>query len=192
MLNSSVLFIACISIGLVLAKHKPVWNDEIYSQTNSIEDTSYLEIIAGDVEEGNNSPLFYLMQKGFCELLKYKFPAGWKGRWSISDLKSQIILRINSIIFMSLSIVCIFFFFAKNYSVWSGIYSLFISISSYMVWIYWIEARPYPMWFFLITIQSLLFLNVARDFSNESSSFKLSKSVFSDFFHPIPIIKLRQ
>jgi len=49
------------------------------------------------------------------------------------------------------------------YSVWVGLYSLVLSFSSYMVWVYWVEARPYPLWILLTVAQSLLFLSMMRE-----------------------------
>lgn len=157
-----VLWVTCLSVGTWLSERKPLWNDEIYTQIYSIEQLSYRDILSGRIKEGNNSPLFYLLQKGICDLTQYRFPQKWDGEWSIGDQRSQIILRLSSNVFMSLSIVLIFYFFAHYYSGWAGLYALLVSLSSFMVWSYWVEARPYSLWILLTTVQSLLFLNMVQ------------------------------
>ena len=82
-------------------------------------------------------------------------------------------MRINPIIFMSLSIVMIFYFFNRNYSLLAGIYSLFISMSSFMVWFYWAEARPYALWVFLTTCQSLILLSLINEESFNARLWRL-------------------
>lgn len=119
-------------------------------------------MMLGKIPEKGNAPLFYLIQKGVCQLSGYKFPFTMDGEWEVADPRSQIILRFSSNIFMSLAVVLIFYYFLRFYSLGAGIYSLFFSLSSYMVWAYWVEARPYSLWFLLTTIQALSFLHIIR------------------------------
>jgi len=160
---SILLFLCCFRFGLLLAEHKPLWNDEIYTQVGTVVGQSYADMFLGKIGEGNNCPLFYVMQKVICDLTRYKTPKPWfNAKWGHEDRFSQIFLRINPVFFMSLSIVCIFYYFSRFYSLFAGLYSLFISLSSFMVWNYLAEARPYALWVFLTTIQSLIFLYLLR------------------------------
>ncbi len=169
---AGVLFFLCVGFGYRLSSAKPLWNDEIYTQINSIDQASYKDIALGRIREGNNCPLFYLIQKGICDLTQYQFPLRWDKEWNLSDHKSQIIMRINSNIFMSASIALIFYFFSRNYSIWAGVYSLLLSFSSFMVWAYWAEARPYALWVFLTTLQSVLFLGFIKQESDGQSHWR--------------------
>ena len=84
-----------------------------------------------------------------CDLTKYSIGERRADLTYVADYKGQIILRINANLLMSLSIVLIFYFFVRYYSWGAGIYSLLLSLSSFMVWAHWVEARPYVLWFFL-------------------------------------------
>ena len=169
LISTVVLFFLCIGIGYYLSLTKPLWNDEIYTQIRSIDQASYKNIVLGRIPEGNNCPLFYLIQKGICNLLGYQFPFHWDKEWSLSDARSQVIMRLNPNIFISLTIVAIFYFFSQHYSTWAGIYSLSMSLSSFSILFYWAEARPYALWVFLTTIQSLLFLYLIKQKSVRKS-----------------------
>ena len=115
---------------------------------------------SGRIPEGGNAPLFYTLQKLFLQLIHYQTPAQWlQGHW-YTDASSQILLRINPIIFMSLSVSLVFYYFCRRYSFKAGFYSLFIYLSSYMLWAYWAEARPYALLVFLTTVQSVILLDM--------------------------------
>jgi len=153
-----VLFTILFNVGLNLAKNKYIWGDEFYSQKN-IERSSYADIILGIRGEGNTSPLFYLIQKVMCDITNYQTPDFWeKGSGGFVDPYARKFLRIAPIVCMSLAVVLIFLYFSRRYSFAIGLYSIFISMSSYMLWLYWAEARPYALWFLLTTIQLLIFL----------------------------------
>lgn len=162
------IFFLCLAVGFWMAGHKPVWNDEIYSQINSVERLSYRDIVLRKVGEGNGNPLFYLIQKGISDLFRYRFPGEWKGEWHIQDLRSQMVMRVQPNLFMSLSIALLFWFFARRYSVGAGTYALVVTLSSFMLWAYWAEGRPYALWFFLTTAQSLLFLSLTEQDEKDS------------------------
>ncbi|VAX35000.1 hypothetical protein MNBD_UNCLBAC01-267 [hydrothermal vent metagenome] len=161
---SFLLFGIFLIIGVNLAKLKPLWNDEIYTQTSSVENLSYKKIIFGKIKEGNNSPFFYLIQKSICDIFRYSLPYEWKGG-EIDDQKAQILLRMSSNVFMALSVTIFFYFFSRYYSLGFGIYALLVALSSFMVWYYWVEARPYSLWVFLTTVQSLVFLRILKNSS---------------------------
>ena len=161
---SIILFLILCGIGALLSLHKPLWYDELYGQLSSVEQHSYAQLILGDLQgEGNNCPLFFLVQKGFTNLIHYRAPFLWNNEFSIYEPKSQIILRFMPFVFLSLGIVLIFYFFSRYYSLWAGIYALLLSLASPLVWAYWAEARPYSLWFLLSVIQSLLLIKLLRD-----------------------------
>ena len=156
---ATLVLVVCLSVGVWIAGHRPLWNDEYYSQVSSIRGISYLDQFLGNISEGGNAPLFYVVQKFFLQLICYQVPSSWLGgQWS-SDPFSQIVLRINPILFMSLSVSLVFYYFCRRYSLWTGLYSFFIYSSSYMLWAYWAEARPYALLVFLTTVQSTILLN---------------------------------
>lgn len=163
--SSIILFLFCFCAGMWLAKQRPLWNDEIYTQI-FLSDATYRDILMGNIKEGNTCPLYYLIQKGICDIYSYSTPAEWDAgpsQWSQTSIRTQLITRINSVVFMSLSVMAIFCYFARFYSGLAGVYSAFISLSSYMVWAYLAEARPYALWVFLTTVQSLLFMVMIRE-----------------------------
>lgn len=167
-LNKIVLILSIILIllGFRLASQKPLWNDEIYSQTASVEHLSYAQILTGKVGEGNVSPVFYLIQKAICQYTGYLSPSQWQQgsqSWGTFDrLTDRIVLRIGPVLMMAFAIAGIFYYFAKYYSWGTALFSLFLSLSSGMIWNYWAEARPYALWMALTTAQTLLFLAIIR------------------------------
>lgn len=162
-LISILLLIMLLNVGSWLSKKRPLWNDEIYTQVYVIDSSSYLDILRMNFTEGNNCPLFYLVQKSIADIFNFKFPIKWAGDiWYFSDIKSQYLMRISSNVFMSLAIFLIFYYFSLNYSLLSGILSLIMCFSSFSILAYWIEARPYSLWFLLSACQYLLFLIIVN------------------------------
>jgi len=161
-----VIFIILLLWGFFLAAHKPLWCDEIYSQLGSVERPGYFQIFSGGIEEGNNSPLFYSLQKVIGKALHYRSPKEWyQGQegWKVSRPVDKMVLRIQPVVCMSLAITAIFYFFSRYYSFGSGFFSLFLSLSSAMLWRFWAEARPYALWVMLTTFQILIFLYLCRE-----------------------------
>lgn len=154
---SSGLFLALFLAGILLSPHKLLWIDECYSYHVSIDHPSYTDILKAKFFDGNRCPLFYLIQKFNCNLFSLHYPEGGaEGIHDISDARAQIIMRIPSNIYMSLALACIFYFFIRFYSLSEGLYALAAALVTPMVWLYWLEARPYSLWFLLTTIQLLL------------------------------------
>jgi len=153
-----LVFVSFFCIGLTLAQNKPLWNDELYTQIHSVERFTVWETIRGDLEEGNSTPLFYLIQKGFCWFAQYKIPFKWTGAAYVNEPYGQIILRLNPIFFTSFMVALIFYFFARYYSLGCGLYSLLISLGCFIFWTYWAEARQYAQWMFFTTAHTLLLL----------------------------------
>ncbi|MCR4337232.1 MAG: hypothetical protein NUV91_05455, partial [Candidatus Omnitrophica bacterium] len=75
---SGLLFCILFSSGILLAHHKPLWNDEIYSQHSSVENISVWRMISGKIPEGNNTPLFYLGQKVISAISGYQTLPAWR------------------------------------------------------------------------------------------------------------------
>ncbi|MCC6758701.1 MAG: tetratricopeptide repeat protein [Candidatus Omnitrophica bacterium] len=167
-----VLFIALFILGIRLSQNKMLWNDELYSQIYGIEKLSYVEILQGKVPEGNNSPLFYALQKGICDMTGYKLPVVWKGEWGIAEPKAQVLLRLLPNFFMSLALGAVFYVFAAEYSLLAGAYAFLIAITTEMCWGYWAEARPYALWYFLSTLQALYFLRFILNKTDQKKNWR--------------------
>jgi hypothetical protein len=166
-----MIFIVVVLSGVVLARHKPLWNDEIFSQVGNIQSMSYMQIIKGDVGEGNNCPLFYLTQKLYCDVFKYRLSQIWNGG-SIYDDHAQVFLRVPSIILMSLAVALVFYFLA-----FQGLLFAFLSTAlfctSFVVWAYIAEARPYALWIFLTVLQTIFLYKALQ--KKEASSRDLNR-----------------
>jgi hypothetical protein len=143
--------------GFSIALKKPLWNDEIYTQI-SIENTTWAVIFMGRIIEGNNSPVFYSIQKIICVALGYRS----NDLWHNDDVSTRFISRIAPVFCMSLGLALIVWFFCIHYSLLGGLIAFIISITSYMVWYYWAEARPYALIFLATTIQTLALLYFYR------------------------------
>ncbi len=157
-----VLLAGCLAAGFYLSQVKPLWNDEVFTQVEGIETHSYGQIILGRLEEGNNCPLFYLLQKAQCDFFGYRFPQEWNGEWNVYEPFSQVFLRVLPNLYMSLAILILFLFFWQRYSVLAALYVLVLVFSSPMVWRYWAEARPYGLWFLLTVLQSVCLAGICR------------------------------
>lgn len=168
---SVVLFILCLNIGSWLSQKKPVWNDEIYTQVFTIDRLDSWGILQMDFVEGNNNPLYYLIQEGISNALNYKFPFQWSegDSWEVADPRSQFVMRISTNVFMSLSIVLIFGYFAFHYSLAVGVYSFFLCLATPTIWLYWAEARPYSLWILLTTLQLILLPQMLKREKNSYS-----------------------
>ena len=169
---SLFIFLTGLGIGFNLAKDRPLWGDEIRTQGATVDPLSYGEIISGrhiGRIEGNVCPLFYLIQKSILKIFQFHLP---QQKWDtyFYDLRSQIIVRINPILFMTLSLTSIFYYFARHYSLLTGVYAVFLGLSSPMIWSYWAEARPYALWIFLTSTQTLLFLSLIKHSTHHSAS----------------------
>lgn len=167
---SIILFVGLFFVGLRMASKKPLWNDEKYSLNQCIINMSYIDMISGKVKEGNNCPFFYFSQKVLLNVFNYKLPKEFvsqieEGRYSESfyDLKTQILTRISPVLFMSLSIVLIFYYFSSTYGVLIGAYALIITLSTYIFWYFYAEARPYSLWIFFTTLQSIFILKIISE-----------------------------
>lgn len=157
---SLALFVFLFSFiqGLGIATRKPLWNDEIYTQVQSVENNSWLQTWKGNSQEGNNSPLFYSVQKAVSLLFGYHS----QDLWHRDDLRSRIIIRLAPVFFMSLGIALCVGYLSFLYSILIGIFVLLLILTTFMIWAYWAEARPYSMVFCGTVFQSLALWNAFR------------------------------
>jgi len=158
---SVLLFTLLEIIGTSMSMIKPLWRDELNTQSYTIHE-SYTDILKGrNPMEGNRAPLFYLTQKLFCDALGFKTPQAWlKGHWDEIDPAANLSLRILPVIWMSLFFVLIFSYFSIRFNVLVGIFGFLTALSYPLLWLYWSEARPYSLWVLLTGIQMVLFLDI--------------------------------
>ena len=168
MVFSGLLFLGVYFCGFFLSAGKPLWLDEHHSMTRSIAGVSYGQILQGRLDwEGNNAPLFYLLQKSVCDLVAYDpgvlVPVSpSQGMLFYGDPFSNVFLRLIPLFFMALAPAILFYYFSRRYSwVWGG-FSALLCLSSWLLWWYGLEARPYIHFLTLSLLQVVAFLEVAR------------------------------
>ncbi len=185
-LISTLVFICLCYAGFRLAHYRLIWGDETHTLWG-IKTTSYPDLLLGLIPyEGNNTPLFYIFEKIITEGIEC--PPG--SNLHLLGPEYLIKLRIISIICMSLAMTVIFYYFANNFSLLLGFYSLVLFLSSHALWLYWAEGRPYALWVFFSTLQNLLFIHLLKDGYTRHSWNKLIilnislilTSVFSIFY----------
>lgn len=154
---SAGVFLVLAALGFCLSQRKVLWLDELYTQQTAIDPGSYADILSLKFPDGNKNPLFYIVQKGVCDVFSFHLPAACsKGLNRTMDIPSQTIMRIPSNIYMSLGLALIFYFFTRFYSLFAAVFALCAALVSPMVWMYWVEARPYALWFLLTSAQLTL------------------------------------
>ena len=160
----TIIFLGCLLLGSQLALRKTLWNDEIHTQLRTVEEKSWSQISKGQVLEGNNAPLYYLIQKSIESLAHFHLPFHWIGKQDgrIYHPYSQVLLRASANLCMSLSISFIVWYFWTYFSLGAALLALVSCLSSFMLLAYWAEARPYALWFLLTTLQMLVFLKAFK------------------------------
>jgi hypothetical protein len=155
-----LLFVVFMAFGYELSMRKILWADELNTQVLSVENKTWTQLLQGQAREGSNAPLYYLIQKAIISVAGYRLPFSWQTQndGNIYDRYSQGLVRLSANICMSLSLVLIVRYFLLHVSFGAACLSLIGSLSSYMVWAYWAEARPYALWFLLTTIQLIAFV----------------------------------
>ncbi|MDO8675105.1 MAG: hypothetical protein Q7K71_03170 [Candidatus Omnitrophota bacterium] len=157
---TGILFVLLAALGLWIASQRPLWNDEYYSLIYITLGQSYKAILIG-LHEGGNSPLSFVLQKAQCDLFSYHLPQEWvKGHWEGTYVFDQFFLRIQSVVFMSAALSAVFYYFGRRHSWGMGLYALAVTMTSFLFWIHWTEARPYAEWFALSLFQILFLLNI--------------------------------
>lgn len=168
--SAAVLFIVLVLVGVFISYNRPIWNDERYSLVSSTFHTRYDQILAGKIEEGNNSPLFYLLQKAQAHLFNFQLKESWGIlEWDGIDGYAQVFLRMQSILCTALGLTVLFYFFATSYSVGFGVYALGVGLTAFMLWFHWGEARPYSLWLCLSIIQMVLLIHYFKTTVKEST-----------------------
>ncbi len=161
---TGVLFILLLGLGLWIASQRTLWNDEYYSLFSSTLHISYKSMVMGDIGEGNNFPLFYILQKAQCDLFSYHPPQEWvEGHWGGVHVFDQFFLRIQSVVLMSMGLSTLFYYFCRRNSWLVGAYALAVAVTSTLFWFHWTEARPYAVWISLSLFQILLLLNILEN-----------------------------
>lgn len=161
-LISFLLFCLLCAIGFRLAASKPLWNDELYTQNKAVQGLSWVQLLSGrDTGEGNNAPLFYLLQKWTKGVPVALVSTELQKEAICADLRKMILIRIVPVVFMSAALALLFYFFALEFFGLAGLYALLCALASPMVWLYWAEARPYPLILFFTVVQSLILLKMS-------------------------------
>ncbi len=150
--------------------HRPLWSDELCSQKMAIEQSSWSQILIGQIHELNNPPLYYVLQKAITSMVSLTFPDDFikDSQLSVEKRKyflyvypkGQILLRLLPDIFMTTAIVLLVRFFWIRDGLVPGLMALLSALSVGMVWRYWVEARPYSLWFLLTLLQSLILIEI--------------------------------
>ncbi|HOW35836.1 MAG TPA: hypothetical protein PL155_05420 [Candidatus Omnitrophota bacterium] len=180
------IFAAGLCQGFTIALKKPLWNDEIFSQVSSVEGKSWPVIWTGRIGEGNNSPLFYSIQKAICKAFNYRS----EDLWHKDDIRARFILRIAPVFCMSLGMALIAWFLCVYYSLLGGLIGFIVSISSYMVWYYWAEARPYALIFLAATVQALALFYYCRFEKKLSFWGMMAANLFVAFAFSLSVIQI--
>lgn len=163
--SSIVVFLLSVFLGFYLSSKYSLYGDETHTlgEITHGEGTSpvtYAFLLLGEIEyESNNTPLFYVAQKGIVDLFDYQYISYQK---TFNDPNARILLRINSVFFGSLMIALLFAHFSRLYSLWLGLYAIVLLLSSQLFLMYWVQGRPYMQWMSLTTIELLLFYNLIR------------------------------
>ncbi|MBF0387007.1 MAG: hypothetical protein HQL20_04040 [Candidatus Omnitrophica bacterium] len=157
---AGLIFISVAVCGLKVAGQKLLWNDELFTQVETIDRLGFPEIIQAKFPEGNLSPLFYLGQKWICALADYRLPVKWRGEFCIYEPHGQVLLRILPVVCMALAMALIFWYFAVRFSFGTGFLSLAVTLSGFSFWAFMPEARPYALWVLLCALQCMLFWEI--------------------------------
>jgi len=163
-----IIFIFLLKIGFLLSERKLVWTDEMWVQNKTINMCSYKDIFFKlNFPELNNSPTFFIIQKLFSDIFSYhySFPEDNHGLTyvTVHEPRFQFIMRSPSNIYMSLALAIIFYFFSARFTLIAGFYALATALSVPMVWMYWVEAKPYSLWFLLTVLQVLISCDLIMD-----------------------------
>ncbi len=158
----SLIFIFLLLTGLSLALQKPLWSDELFTQIFIVHQ-SYNDILLLDYPGSGNSnaPLFYILQKVFCDIIHFDIPAQLMSLPLLPNYDpANIFLRILPIVWMSLAFMVILIYFSYRFHFLLGILGLFLALCSPILWTYWAEARPYGLWILLTCLQMSVFIDL--------------------------------
>ena len=157
-----LVFAGFLICGLGIASQKLLWNDELYTQVETIDRLGFRDILTARFPEGNLSPLFYVGQKAVSRITHYRLPVSWKGEFCVYEPRGQKLLRLLPVVCMSLAGAVLFVYLASLYSLLFAGTGLCMMASLFSVWAYMPEARPYSLWFFLCLLQGVFFVAILR------------------------------
>ena len=160
-----LFFILLLLTGFSLAVQKPLWGDEIFTQVDIIHQSYSNLLLVNYPESGNsNAPLFYILQKAFCDLFHFDIPQEWLSKTPLlSETSANIFLRILPVIWMSLAFLVILIYFSYRFNLLFGMLGLFLALSSPILWTHWAEARPYGLWVLLTCLQMTIFIQLLEE-----------------------------
>lgn len=159
---SLMVFAVVMTAGFALASRKLLWSDELLTQSLAIDRLSYSGILSARISEGNNSPLFYLLQKAVCQIAGYRLPVDWQGEFCVYEPRGQLILRILPAGCMALAAALLFYYCAWRGSMRAGLAAVAVLCTYAGFWVFLPEARPYSLWFLLALCQGIAFLEILR------------------------------
>lgn len=155
-----VLFSFIVLFGYWQASLRALSNDEIFTQYTNIERESYSKIALGLFNEPTRSPLFFLIQKTITDTSKYKIPEKAMRTMIIAEPRGQILLRLQSILFIALTGALLFYYFSLRFGIGWGFFSFLGFFLTPLVWLHVADARPYGLWIFLLVFQALIFYSL--------------------------------
>ncbi|MBF0571608.1 MAG: hypothetical protein HQL12_07010 [Candidatus Omnitrophica bacterium] len=169
-----ILGVVLFAVGIWLSMRKPLWCDELYGQKITIEGSSWGKVLTGRInDEGNNFPLYYVLQKAMMSVIRLPLPDDLGKDFQLPVIhrkynhliypRGQILLRLLPDILMTSAIVLLVRFWWVRQGVVVGLIALLSALSSGMVWWYWVEARPYPLWFLLTLLQALFLIEILSE-----------------------------
>jgi hypothetical protein len=186
--------ILVFTAGMMIASEKLLWNDELFTQVDTIDRLGFKQILAAEFPEGNLSPLFYVGQKTLAVLSGYHLPVAWKGEFCIYEPRGQRLLRVLPVACMSLAAAILFFYLSSRVSPGFACVGLLVMFSAFSFWAYMPEARPYGLWFLLTLCQGILFAEILRRGKDCSPAWWWSLAIINClasltiFFAAIPLI----
>lgn len=143
-----------VCIGIWYAAHRSDLADEGNS-VQAVQESSYVDILMGKVKyQANSFPLFFLMFKPWVQNVDYHL-------WN-RDGSYYIVCRLLSVFSVSFMISLIFYYMSNQFSLGWGMYSLFVSLTTFSIWNFFAIARPYPIWIVITGIQGLLIFHLLR------------------------------
>ena len=160
---STFILLGIFATGISQVVARPLNSDEVYTK-NYVHKFALINCILGDpLDDANHFPLSHMVEKGYEVILdslgfhwSYVQPAYYENTlW-------QILLRIPSVLFISIAVAFSFYFYSRNFSPAIGFLNFVASISSAPLWIHMAEARYYALWYLLTTLHIAFVLLIAN------------------------------
>lgn len=183
---SALLFLGVALWGIFSSARLPLWLDEHVS-LQTVTSLSYDTLISGRyTRESNNSPLFYLTQKGLLDAAGYREeyfdiidmpgrPHPFERYWH--DPLGNSLVRFVPVIMMALSLALLFYYFALRDGFGWGVLAVLLSASYPWFWYHGFEARPYIHFYAMTTAQFLILTDMLRAKRISSTHWRLLGAV---------------